>query len=193
METKVAQRNDAVPSPSSSLGRPDLAAGADREARGRSGLRPRAIVMSLLLLVQFFLGMITNLYVTIPAHHPGANPNNFFVGAARSVAWAISDSSLGLAMHATLGCCLIVAAIEFIIAASRRRNVLWIWTSSAGACFLTGAAFNGAAFLAFNQQNYRSLIMAGLFALGLGSYLLGIYLDGRQAWRQVQVRSSAGS
>jgi hypothetical protein len=27
-----------------------------------------------MLIIQFLLGMVANLFVTIPSHHPGANP-----------------------------------------------------------------------------------------------------------------------
>jgi hypothetical protein len=151
-----------------------------QRAATRTPLRFRAIVVTLFLVLQFFLGMITNLYVTIPGSHPGANANNFFAGAARSVGWAISASpSVWLALHATLGLLLVLGALEFIVAAVRRRNAVWAWSSIAGAAFIIGAAFNGASFLVFDKD-YSSLIMAGLFGLSLSSYALGMYLDGRR-------------
>jgi hypothetical protein len=152
----------------------------------RQRLRTRAIVLCLLLVAQFFLGMVTNLYVTIPDNHPGANAHNYFTGAASSVGWAISGGAVWLAMHATLGLLLVIGSIEFIVAAARGRNGTWLWASIAGAAFIMGAAFNGASFLVFNKD-YSSLIMAGLFGLGLTSYILGIYRDGRQALAYAQV------
>ncbi|MDQ2810869.1 MAG: hypothetical protein M3Z75_03060 [Actinomycetota bacterium] len=159
-------------------------------AVARQRLRTRAIVVSLLLVAQFFLGMITNLYVTIPGHHPGANAHNYFSGAASSVGWAISGGGAWLAMHASLGVLLVIGAIEFIVAAARSRNGTWIWTSIAGAAFIMGAAFNGASFLVFNKD-YSSLIMAGLFGLSLSSYVIGIYRDGRQPWAYAEVTTGA--
>lgn len=143
-------------------------------------LRVRAIVISLLLVVQFFLGMITNLYVTIPDSHPGANAQNYFSGAASSVAWAISSGpSAWLPMHAALGLLLVLGSLEFIVFAARSRNKIWLWSSIAGASFIIGAGFNGASFLVFGKD-YSSLIMAGLFGFSLCSYMLGMYLDARQ-------------
>jgi hypothetical protein len=150
----------------------------DRGDKARPRLRGRAIALSLLLVVQFFMGMITNLYVAVPAHHPGANAHNFFTGAASSVGWAITDGSVWLAVHATLGLLLGLGSIEFIIFAARSRNATWIWSAAAGAGFVIGAGFNGASFLVFAKA-YSSLIMAGLFGLSLCSYLLGFYLDSR--------------
>jgi hypothetical protein len=147
----------------------------------RRKLRNRAIFISMALMVQFFLGMVTNLYVTIPTHHPGANAQNYFAGMAGSIGWAISaGSSLWLAAHAALGILLVLAGIEGIVFAARSRSALWIWSMILGASFIIGAAFNGASFLIFGKQ-YSSLVMAGLFALALSSYVLGIYLDGRRS------------
>ncbi len=57
----------------------------------------------LLVLVQAELGMVVNLYVIVPAHHPGAHPANYFAGSLHSVTWAISHSPIPLALHAALG------------------------------------------------------------------------------------------
>jgi hypothetical protein len=133
-----------------------------------------ALLLCALLLCQFFAGMVTNLYVTIPGNHPGAQAKGYFSGAARSVSWAITQGQFWLAVHAALGLALVVVSIAFIVATIRSRRRLWIWASTAGALFLIGAGFNGASFLVFGKQ-YSSLIMAGLFALSLGSYLTGLF------------------
>lgn len=149
--------------------------------RPAARLRGRAIVVTLLLVLQFFTGMVANLYVTIPAHHPGANAHNYFTGAASSIGWAISSGfNVWLAVHAALGLLLGLATIEFTVAAVRSRSRTWAWSSIAGAAFMIGAGFNGASFLVFNKD-YSSLIMAGLFGLSLSSYVLGMYLEGRRA------------
>src|ERR1017187_9324636 len=160
-----------------------MAGGPPTAARNRP--RTRAIILALLLIVQFFIGMITNLYVNIPAHHPGAKAHNYFTGAASSVGWAVSDGGVWLAIHAGLGLLLALGSLEFIVAASRSRDATWIWASIAGAAFIIGAGFNGASFLVFGKD-YSSLIMAGLFGLSLSSYVLGIFRDGRQTWAYAQ-------
>lgn len=141
-------------------------------------VRVRAVVLCLLLVAQFFVGMITNLYVTIPSRHPGADAHDYFAGAASSVGWAITGGSIWLAVHAALGLLLALGSIEFIVFAARSRSRIWIWVSVLGCAFLIGAGFNGASFLVFGKD-YSSLIMAGLFALSLSSYVLGLYVDGR--------------
>ncbi|HUZ90190.1 MAG TPA: hypothetical protein VMU49_10250 [Candidatus Acidoferrales bacterium] len=51
--------------------------------------RGMALAILILLALQFLLGMVVNLFVTIPKHHPGSNPPEYFGGVVRSVDWAI--------------------------------------------------------------------------------------------------------
>ncbi|MGD0602739.1 MAG: hypothetical protein ABSA53_03950 [Streptosporangiaceae bacterium] len=152
-------------------------------ASSRPGVNTRltaqAMILAVLLLVQFLAGMITNLYVTIPANHPGAHTRDFFTGAASSVAWAAGSGPAWLAAHASLGLALAVASIAFIVSAVRARDRVWIWLSVAGSLLLIGAGFNGASFLVFGHD-FSSLIMSGLFALTLGCYLAGIYIAAKR-------------
>ena len=146
---------------------------------GSRRLTGQAAILCGLLLIQFFLGMITDLFVTIPDKHPGTGTNDFFAGAPRAVAWAVSSGSAWLAAHAALGLALALASIAFIVAAVRSRDRMWIWLSVVGCLLVIGAGFNGASFLVFNHD-FSSLIMAGLFALSLGAYIAGIYIASRR-------------
>ncbi len=135
---------------------------------------PRAyLLMSLLLLAQFVLGMAVNLFVTIPTHHPGAHPSNYFTGSARSIGWAIPHGGVWLAAHVSLGLALVLGGIVTLTLATRSGKRAAISTSVLGGAAILGAAFNGASFLDFNQD-YSSMIMAGLFAVAVGSYVLGL-------------------
>jgi hypothetical protein len=126
------------------------------------------------LLAQFLLGMATNLFVTIPVHHPGARPGNYFAGSGQSVRWAVTSGPLALAAHATFGLLLVVAGFVLIwmAASSGHRGV--VIASVLGALFILGAGFNGASFLDFNE-NPSSMIMAGLFAAALGCYVVVLF------------------
>lgn len=128
-----------------------------------------ALGMVLALLVQFALGTAVNLFVTIPAHHPGAQPAEYFSGAARSVAWAITHSPPALAVHATLGLVLIIGALALIAFAARGKRRGLTGASVLGAIFILGAAFNGASFLNYNHD-LSSLLMALLFAAATATY-----------------------
>jgi len=138
-----------------------------------------AAVICGLLLVQFFIGMITNLYVAIPDSHPGAGSSDFFSGAPAALGWAVASGPAWLAFHAALGMALAAGSLALVVIAFRARDRLWGWLSFAGAMLIIGAGFNGASFLVFGHD-FSSLIMAGLFALSLGCYLAGIYLTSRR-------------
>ena len=103
----------------------------------------------LLVLVQAGLGMVVNLYVTVPAHHPGAHAANYFSGSLHSVGWAIAHGVATLAIHASLGLALVVFAIHLAVYALRSgRRAIGGWSALAG-LFVIGAGFNGASFLDF--------------------------------------------
>lgn len=140
----------------------------------RQGLRRAALLMTVLLLCQFSLGMVANLYVTIPAHHPGSEPSSYLSGSARSVEWAIAHGAVGLAAHAALGLALVAFSLltaAYAIVLRRGRKA-----ALAGALLIIGAGFNGASFLDFNHD-VSSLIMALLFAAALLAYVTLIYLQ----------------
>ena len=61
-------------------------AGVARSAPSARRLLVVNLAACLLLLVQYLVGMVANLDVTLPAHHPGANASNYLAGSAP--AWA---------------------------------------------------------------------------------------------------------
>jgi hypothetical protein len=134
---------------------------------------------SILLLVQYLLGMAANLYVTIPAHHPGANAANYLGGVVSGVTWVIPHGPGWLAAHAALGVALVLAAFGSLAVALRLRRRAYTATSLIGALAILGAGFNGASFLNYGQQ-FSSMIMAGLWALALGSYVTGLFVAARR-------------
>jgi hypothetical protein len=128
-----------------------------------------------LILAQSGVGMATNLYVTIPDHHSGAHPSDYFTGSARSIGWAVSHGAIVLAIHVVLGFALVVLVIQisFRVVALRRRAVN-LWTALA-ALFVIGAGFNGASFLDFGN-NVSSLIMSLLAFASVASYGVVLFL-----------------
>jgi len=128
-----------------------------------------AFAAMLLLLAQASIGMLVNLYVSVPTRHPGAHPSGYLGGSLQSVIWAIAHGPAALAVHAALGVAVMSIVIGTAIDALRHgRRVVAVWSSIA-ASLVIGAGFNGASFLDFND-NASSLIMALLAFAAIACY-----------------------
>jgi hypothetical protein len=138
-------------------------------------LRAAALTVLGGVLAQYAIGMVINLFVTIPAQHPGAQPSNYFSGSAVSLGWTIAHGAVSLTAHAVLGVVLVLAAAGVaVLAVLLGRRSLTLIAVLAAACIL-GAGFNGVSFLDFNQ-NVSSLIMALLAAAAIACYTVILYL-----------------
>ena len=107
-----------------------------------------------MLILQFILGIIYNLYGTAPT-------------AKKSIGLF---SSPDLALHVILGILLFVAAVVLLIRAIGTRHALSIWLSAIGLVFIVGAGFSGLGF-AGNGAAGASLGMSIGFAVALGCYI----------------------
>ena len=128
-----------------------------------------------LLIVQYLLGMAVNVFVVLPASHPGANAGDFFGGAASGLGWVIASGPGWAAAHAAFGLALVVAAIAAVVlslAGARARDRVAVSLSVLGALAVIGSAFNGVSFVNYGHA-FSSMIMAGLWALALACYLAG--------------------
>jgi hypothetical protein len=128
-----------------------------RQAR----LRRASLTILIALIVQFALGIGVNLYVTLPAAgHPGHS------------SW-FGNGAL-LALHATLGMFLVLAAVALLARAIMGRNATLIATSAAGLAAIVVAFYFGASFTEKLTDGY-SLGMAIAFAVALACYATGLY------------------
>jgi hypothetical protein len=130
---------------------------------------------TLLVLLQAAIGMVVNLYVTIPIRHPGAHPSEYFGGSFHSLVWAVAHGPVALAVHATLGLALVLVVVG--IASDGLRlggRAIGVWSTIAG-LFVIGAGFNGASFLDFND-NTSSLVMALLAFAAVACYSVAMFL-----------------
>jgi hypothetical protein len=128
-----------------------------RQAR----LRQASLAIVIVLIIQFALGISVNLYVTLPAAgHPG------------HASW-FGNGPL-LALHASLGMFLVLAAIFVLVRAIMARNQTLIVTSAAGLVAIGLAFFFGASFTSKLTNGY-SLGMAISFAAALACYTIGLY------------------
>jgi hypothetical protein len=139
------------------------------------GLRGLTIFLLILLAAQFLLGMAVNLFVTIPANHPGARPPEYFSGVFESVRWAVTSSSspLWLLLHASLGLVLVVLSIVLLISAIIARKGGWIAVAIIGLIGVLGAGFNGGSFLNYNED-FSSMLMSVGFILAMLAYGIGL-------------------
>lgn len=128
-----------------------------------------------LLLAQYLLGMVVNVYVVLPARHPGAGAGDYFSGAAAGLAWVITDGPGWAAAHAAFGMALAAAALAAVALAWRGTSKAATAASVIAALAVIGAGFNGASFLDYGHA-FSSMIMAGLWALALACYLTGATL-----------------
>ncbi len=138
-----------------------------------------------LLIVQYLLGMAVNVFVALPASHPGAGAGNYFGGAASGLDWVVASGPGWAAAHAAFGLALVVAAIAAVVlalAGARARDRLAVSLSVLGALAVIGAAFNGVSFVNYGHA-FSSMIMAGLWALALACYLAGAIREAMGAGR----------
>ncbi len=143
-------------------------------SRGAGGRCRLAIIGVLaLLLVQYAVGMVVNLYVTIPARHPGAGASSYVSGSLHSLGWAIAHAPIALAAHTLLGLLLAIATLA-VLALSRQAERRTTVLAALGALFTIAAGFNGASFLDYNHK-ISSLIMSLLFALAVVSYIAAAF------------------
>jgi FtsH-binding integral membrane protein len=147
--------------------------------RGRASPAARLLAVNfavcLLLLIQYLLGMVVNLYVTIPGHHPGVGAQNYFAGLASGLAWVIPDGPAWAAAHAAFGLALALVASACVALTWGKSSRMATVTSVLGALAILGAGFNGMSFLNYGHD-FSSMIMAGLWGLALACYVTGLLL-----------------
>jgi hypothetical protein len=138
-------------------------------------LRRLGITTFFLLAVQFLAGMLANLFVTVPARHPGRDAPEYFSGVAKGVWWALGNASGFLQLHVLIGLLLGIASIVFLVLAIRARQRGWIVTAIFGFIGVFAAGFNGASFMNYGHD-FSSLLMSLGFLVALLSYSIGLYV-----------------
>lgn len=132
-----------------------------------------------LLLAQFVVGMIANLYVQIPRVHPGTRGATPFSEnlqqTVQGLGWALAHGALALRVHVALGLALGLASLALVGLAIAARSRAWIIVGVIGFLSITGAGANGVAFLNAGGEAINSLAMAIDFLLALVAYGVGLY------------------
>ncbi|MGA8015761.1 MAG: hypothetical protein WCB85_07580 [Candidatus Dormiibacterota bacterium] len=136
-------------------------------AQRLASVQRRSTGILIMLMIEFVLGMITNLYVTVPSSHPGAGSGPYFSGAVTSVLWSLVSGIPALVLHVVMGILLLVAAVELLVRTVRVRHAAAIGLSTLALAGIILAGFNGASFLKY-QLNISSMLMSVGFALAMG-------------------------
>jgi hypothetical protein len=142
----------------------------------QSRLRTLTAIILILLAAQFLVGMLVNLFVQVPAVHPGANAPEFFSGVAQGVVWSLLHAPLWLQVHSILGLLLLIASLVLIGFAIAARRRAWIIISVIGLLGIMAAGFNGASFMNYGHD-FSSLLMSLGFLLATIPYVIGLSLS----------------
>ncbi len=138
-------------------------------------LRTLTLIILLLLAAQFLVGMVVNLFVVVPANHPGTKAPEYFSGVVTGVLWVLGHGTLWLLIHAIIGLSLFLASLIVLGLSIASRRRAWIISSIFGLLGIVAAGFNGASFLNYSE-NFSSLLMSIGFLVAVIPYTIGIYV-----------------
>jgi hypothetical protein len=126
-------------------------------------LRLLAFTTLVALLVQFLLGMATNLYVTVPQHDP----------------WATVHPAVLLYLHGFLG---VALTVNSVMVQSKAAKVIDRRAALCGAVGLAGivVAFVAGLYFVSGTSNAASLFMSGGFAMAAMAYATILVLPARR-------------
>jgi len=130
-------------------------------SKTQNGLWTQAIFTIAVLVIQYVLGMLSNLFVQFPQTD---QPN---------LLWDYARSQLPTFAHIIIGILLLVSAIMFVIRAIRNHDRGWIASSVAGLVGIVIAIYGGVTYTTIQVDLY-SLIMALGFIVAFVAYGWGL-------------------
>ena len=140
-----------------------------RTSRQLAALRGTTFGILAMLVVQFAIGIVVNLYATIPARDEGS-------GILGAIGHALTNGPASLATHAGLGLLIVIAAVALVVRSIVARHTASIVLSVIGLAAIASAALNGARFVAGGGPSSASLAMALSTAVAMLCYALGLLL-----------------
>jgi 1,4-dihydroxy-2-naphthoate octaprenyltransferase len=144
-------------------------------ARSAPGvLRFFTVIALLLLAVLFMDGTLLNLYVHVPATHPGQHAASLFTGAVQVVQWAILSAPRVLQIEMIAGLVLLLVGLILFILSIIMRRAGWIILSLIGLIGVVGAGYYAISFMNYGPQSYNPLGMAAGFLLAAIFYTIGL-------------------
>jgi hypothetical protein len=137
----------------------------ERLAGRVKALRRASFAGLVLLLIQYGLGMYTNIYVTVPSADKGGGFGK-----------AISNGPAALSVHAVLALLLALAAIGLLVQAVLARYWTVVTAAAIALIAIIGAAFSGVNFTNTGGPDGASMTMAVLAGLAILCYGTVLYL-----------------
>lgn len=125
-------------------------------------LKMQGLGMIAVLLIQYVLGIFSNLFIQFPQ------------GEKDGQLWEFAWRQLPLALHIIVGILLLIGSIVFIIRSILLKDTTWIIVSTISCIAILLAGVSGAIFIP-SQSNIYSLSMAIFFIVALFSYFWGVY------------------
>jgi hypothetical protein len=165
----LAVRREAAAAALSGVARERGAGGPP--SRQLLALRGNTFGVLAMLIVQFAIGVVVNLYATIPATDTGSG---IFGGIGR----ALTNGPASLAVHAGLGLFIVLAAIALVVRSIIARHTVSTVLSVIGLAAIAAAALNGARFVADGGAASASLAMALSTAVAMLCYATSLLLLG---------------
>lgn len=150
-------------------------AGAHDMAAKIQGLRITALAGLVMLLLEYGLGVWTNLYAHLPASDHGKATFAAFGGA-------VAHGPAGLALHALLGTLLIVTAVSVVVRAALARQAAPVLIGCVALLAILAAWFSGTKFVsdAANGASFGMAVATGVALLGYAIILfIAIPTSGR--------------
>jgi len=139
--------------------------------RQLAALRGNTFGVLAMLIVQFAIGIVVNLYATIPAKDSGS-------GIFGAIGRALTNGPASLATHAGLGLLIVLAAVALVVRSVVTRHIASVVLSVIGLAAIVAAALNGARFVADGGSANASLAMALSTAVAMLCYAIGLLLLG---------------
>jgi hypothetical protein len=123
-----------------------------RKGTGIAGLRANSLAAIVMLVIEFALGVIVNLYAKLPPSDAGKTLLSAF-GAA------VTDGPVALTLHALLGTLLLITGISALVRASLLRRGVLIAVTGVALLAILLAWLSGTRFVG-DSGNGESLLMA---------------------------------
>lgn len=121
------------------------------------------VVMILLLLLQYVLGMYTNLFVVIPEGTNG---------------WAFVGNSSVIFSHIVMGILLLGFSVVHLVMAFKKKKTAWVFFSVMGLLAILASLFFGSVYMG-GQNDSQSFGMAVGSGVSILAYAAGIYSSTR--------------